>query len=87
MWKAEGCWEAGVDPWRPVSQVTDAEAAAIIAAVRPRMLQSAQSGARPDERQVFRRNGRPCPRCGSTILARGQGDNNRTTFWCPGCQR
>ena len=21
------------------------------------------------------------------ILARGQGDDNRTTFWCPGCQR
>jgi endonuclease VIII len=36
---------------------------------------------------VFRRAGRPCPRCGSKVLARGQGDDNRTAFWCPGCQR
>ncbi|MGN6188481.1 MAG: hypothetical protein ACTHOE_06250 [Conexibacter sp.] len=21
------------------------------------------------------------------MRARGQGDDNRTTFWCPGCQR
>ena len=26
IWKAEGCWEAGVDPWRPLGSVTDDEA-------------------------------------------------------------
>ena len=33
--------------------------------------------------------GRPCPRCGdaSNIRSRGQGDDNRTTYWCPRCQR
>ena len=31
--------------------------------------------------------GRPCPRCGERILSRGQGDANRTTYWCPGCQK
>jgi endonuclease-8 len=87
IWKAEGCWEAAVDPWRPVSAVTDEEAVAIITGLRPRMLQSAQTGRMAGEARVFRRNGRPCPRCGATILARGQGDDNRTTFWCPGCQR
>jgi endonuclease-8 len=35
---------------------------------------------------VYNRAGRPCRRCGATIRARGQGDNNRVTFWCPGCQ-
>ncbi len=87
IWKAEGCWEAAIDPWRPVSSVSDAEALAIVEAVRPRMLASAQTGRMADEPRVFRRNGRPCPRCGARILARGQGDDNRTTFWCPGCQR
>jgi endonuclease-8 len=86
IWKSEGCWETGVDPWRPVGEVTDSEAAAIIEGVRPRMLHSAQTGRMSDEPRVFRRNGRPCPRCGTRILARGQGDDNRTTFWCPGCQ-
>jgi endonuclease-8 len=87
IWKAEGCWEAGVDPWRPVGEITDAEALAIIDGLRPRMLESARNGWMREEARVFRRNGRPCPRCGTKIQARSQGDDNRTTFWCPGCQR
>ena len=35
---------------------------------------------------VFERAGRPCRRCGTIIRARGQGDDNRTTYWCPACQ-
>ena len=87
IWKAEGCWEAAIDPWRPVAEVTDDEARAIIEGLRPRMRVSAQTGRMREEPRVFRRNGRPCPRCGTTVRALGQGDDNRTTFWCPGCQR
>ncbi|MGA2013731.1 MAG: DNA-formamidopyrimidine glycosylase family protein [Solirubrobacteraceae bacterium] len=87
IWKAEGCWEAAIDPWRPVGAVTDAEARAIIERLRPRMRRSAETGRMADQPRVFRRPGQPCRRCGERILARGQGDDNRTTFWCPGCQR
>ncbi len=87
IWKAEGCWEAAIDPWRPVSQVSDAEALAIIEAVRPRMLRSGVEGPRRIEPRVYKLHGRPCPRCGGAVHARGQGDANRTTYWCPGCQR
>src|SRR3984957_8079050 len=87
IWKAEGCWEAAIDPWRAVRDVTDAEARSIIELVRPRMLESAQTGRMGTAPRVFRRTGQPCPRCGSRIRSRGQGDDNRTTFWCPGCQR
>jgi endonuclease VIII len=86
IWKAEGCWEAAIDPWRRVSDVTDAEAQSIIELVRPRMFESAQTGRMGTVPRVFRRTGQPCPRCGARIRARGQGDDNRTTFWCPGCQ-
>jgi endonuclease-8 len=86
IWKAEGLWEAALDPWRPVSSVSDADALAVIAAVRPRMQHSARHGRMDGDAHVFRRAGRPCPRCGATVLARGQGDDNRTAFWCPGCQ-
>src|SRR5205085_5232928 len=41
IWKAEGCWEALVDPWRRVGDVSDSEALAIISGIRPRMLLSA----------------------------------------------
>jgi endonuclease VIII len=87
MWKSEACWDAAIDPWRAVGEVSDAEARALIDAARPRMLVSAQTGDQSSGRQVFRRHGEPCHRCGTTIRARGQGDDNRTTFWCPGCQR
>src|SRR5437660_7152233 len=30
IWKAEGCWDAYVDPWRAVGDVCDSEALAII---------------------------------------------------------
>jgi len=86
IWKAEGCWEAGVDPWRPLGTVDDREVMAIIDAVRPRMLRSAVEGPRSIGPRVYRLAGRPCPRCGARIVARGQGDANRTTYWCPGCQ-
>ena len=86
LWKSESCWDAAIDPWRPVGEVSDEEARAIVDAARPRMLQSAQTGDQDSGRRVFRRHGQPCDRCGTTIKARGQGDDNRTTFWCPGCQ-
>jgi endonuclease-8 len=87
MWKAEGCWLAHIDPWRPVGRVSDEEALAIVAAVRPPMLESGRTG-RPDRLlSVYNRAGRPCPRCGTILRARGQGEDNRTTYWCPGCQR
>jgi len=86
IWKAEGCWEAGVDPWRAVAEVPNADAVGIIDAMRPRMLRSAEEGPRSIRPRVYRLSGRPCPRCGSAITASGQGDANRMTYWCPGCQ-
>jgi endonuclease VIII len=86
IWKAEGCWEAAIDPWRRVSEVSDSEAVAIIDGVRPRMMRSAQFGHREIRARIYGHAGRPCPRCGTAIVARGQGDANRTTYWCPGCQ-
>lgn len=88
IWKAEGCWGAAIDPWRRVRDVTDEEALAVIADARPRMLAAAERRLPdPGERRVYNQTGRPCHRCGTRIQARGQGDDNRTTYWCPGCQR
>ncbi len=86
VWKAEGCWEAGLDPWRTVASVSEDEAVAVIDAVRPRMQLSAEDGPRSIKPRVYGKVGQPCPRCGGRIRSRGQGDANRTTYWCPGCQ-
>jgi endonuclease-8 len=87
LWKAEACWEAGVSPWRATAEVSDEEALSVVAAARPRMLASVAHGHQGRDRHVYGRAGRPCPRCGVRIRARGQGDDNRRTFWCPRCQR
>ncbi|MDX6698865.1 MAG: endonuclease [Solirubrobacteraceae bacterium] len=87
LWKAEACFAAGVDPWRPVARVSDSEALAVVEAARPRMLESAARGHMTRPRDVYRRAGMPCPRCGGRIRSRGQGDDARMTYWCPACQR
>ena len=51
-----------------------------------RLMRAALAG-NGGKRVVYRRAGRPCPRCGTPIRSRGQGDDNRTAYWCPGCQR
>jgi endonuclease VIII len=86
LWKAEACFLAGLDPWRKLGDATDEEVLSAVRAVRPLMLRSGQNGGHARERWVFERTGRPCRRCGTTIRARGQGDDNRTTYWCPACQ-
>jgi endonuclease-8 len=35
---------------------------------------------------VYRRGGRPCPRCGTRISVRAQGELARLTYFCPRCQ-
>jgi endonuclease-8 len=88
LWKVEGCFAAGIDPWRPAGRVSDEEAVAIVAETRPRMQRSARDGNQARFRRIYGRAGLPCPRCGEgRIRVRGQWDDNRPTFWCPACQR
>ena len=85
MWRAEGCFVAGVDPWRRVDALSDAEALAVVRELRP-LMQASAEGRRAPRRWVYDRAGLPCRRCDTPIRARGQGDDNRTTYWCPSCQ-
>ena len=89
FWKSEACWRAGIDPWRRIADVADEEALAVVRGVRPLMQESAGHGRQDAFRTIYGRAGLPCPRCGAPALiqARGQGDDNRTTYWCPVCQR
>jgi endonuclease-8 len=84
MWKAEALWRARVSPWRPLGDVNDDELRRVLEEAA-RMMRASVDGAR-EGRTVYRKAGRPCPRCGDTIRSRGQGDGNRTAYWCPACQ-
>ena len=86
LWKAEGCWLAELDPWRRLQDVSDDELHRVLDELRPRMQESARDGNQARHRKIYNNTGRACPRCATKITARGQGDDNRTTYWCPGCQ-
>jgi endonuclease-8 len=84
LWKAEALWEARVSPWRSVRDVTDEELHAVLQAAHELMAASAKTGR--ERRAIYNRPGRACRRCGTPIRSRGQGDDNRTAYWCPACQ-
>jgi endonuclease-8 len=84
LWKAEALWEARVSPWRRLEEVGDEELRAVLEAAH-RLMRTSVEGARP-RRHVYRRVGRPCPRCGGLVHSAPQGDNARTAYWCPSCQ-
>jgi endonuclease VIII len=100
IYKSEACFGAGIDPWRTVGSLTPEEAAELGATASRLLGQGVAEagairtyrapGAPPWTRErkwVYGRRGKPCRRCGALIRARGQGEANRTTYWCPGCQR
>jgi endonuclease-8 len=84
VWKAEALWEARVSPWRRVEDVSDEELRAVLGAAHELMAASVGTGR--GRRTIYNRAGRACRRCGTPIRARGQGDDNRTAYWCPTCQ-
>jgi endonuclease VIII len=85
VWKAESLWHARLSPWLRVGDATDEELRRALGEAA-RLMRGSVEGGR-EERAIYRRAGRPCPRCGRPIRSRGQGDDNRTTYWCPRCQR
>jgi endonuclease VIII len=86
LWKVEGCWLAGIDPWRRTADVSDEEVRGIVRGIRPLMQQSARDGMQDRYKVIYGKTERPCPRCGGRVRVKGQWDDNRPTFWCTGCQ-
>lgn len=84
IFKSEGCFAAAVSPWHRLSEITDEQLGAVVESTRGLMREAVRSGRPP--RSVYRRPGELCPRCGAKLRSHGQGDANRTTYWCPGCQ-
>jgi endonuclease VIII len=85
MWLAEALWEARVSPWRRLGTVWEDERRRALETAAALMRESVDTG-RGRPHGVYRRAGRPCPRCGSSVRSWGQGDDNRTAYWCPVCQ-
>jgi endonuclease VIII len=85
LWRAETLWEVGLSPWLRVGDASEDDLRSVLVEAN-RLMRQSVAGSRP-RRNVYRRAGRPCSRCGASISSRGQGDDNRIAYWCPGCQR
>jgi endonuclease-8 len=93
FYRNEGCFLLGLHPWRPASSV-DVPAAVDLSRklMKANVRHAAQVSTgvdRPGQRTwVFERAGKPCRRCGTTILTAplGEAPRERVTYWCPTCQ-
>ena len=83
MWMAESLWRARISPWLRLADVAEADRRRALETAATLMRASVDAGREP-RKQVHGRAGRPCPRCGTPIRSRGQGDANRTVVLVPG---
>jgi endonuclease VIII len=84
MWKAECLFEASLSPWQPLAAVSDGELRAALGEAHRLMKGRLEGhGRRP---RVYRRAGRPCHVCGTSVRSWPQGDGARMAYWCPTCQ-
>jgi endonuclease-8 len=84
IFKSEACFAARLDPWHPLAEVSDDDLRLVLEAAREQMLAAVAQGDR-HRFAVYKHRG-PCLRCRGRVLHRGQGDANRTTWWCERCQ-
>jgi endonuclease-8 len=91
--KSETLFMERLDPWAPIASFSDTQLQALVD--RARGLLAANTGGRrvttgisaPGRSLwVYGRAGRPCRRCGTLIRTARQGEQGRTTYWCPRCQ-
>jgi endonuclease-8 len=86
IFKSEACFEAHIDPWRPASSLDDSEARKLLGIARKQMHSAVETSRRPG--RIYKKTGRPCFHCRQArVRSRAQGDDGRTTYWCPACQK
>jgi len=99
IWRCEALFAEGHNPWKAQAVLDDDELDALVS--RASRLMRASAGivpepgpgsgdaapsGRPFSRWVYKRQGQPCRRCGTIVVARRQGEQARTAYWCPTCQ-
>jgi len=96
IWRCEALFAEGHNPWTPQASLDDDRLDALMARASRLMRASAgidpeprpgpDPSGRPFSRWVYKRQGQPCRRCGTVVVARRQGEQARTAYWCPTCQ-
>jgi endonuclease-8 len=95
VYRNELCFLSGALPTRPVGGIENptklvALAHRLIDANKDRVDRTTTGALRGDTDWVYRREGKPCLRCGSRIESGELGETTlqlRDIYWCPQCQR
>jgi endonuclease-8 len=81
--KSEGLWSARANPFATPEELGAERLEKAYLGARAWLAAAVQHGGSAP-RHVY---GQPvCPRCGKRTSKRAQGDDGRTTWWCPNCQ-
>ena len=84
IFKCEALYASGLDPFTRVADLSREDIARVVEKAR-RLMRASVAGRRMVF-SVYGRDGRPCRRCGTTIVRSKDGDEARVTYWCPRCQ-
>lgn len=100
IYACEALFRAGIHPATPAMRVSRPRAQRLLEAIRATLAQALElggttlrdfrdahgmDGAYQHQAAVYGREGQPCVRCGGAIRRVMQGQ--RSTYWCPRCQR
>jgi endonuclease-8 len=89
VYRSEVLFFCGLDPFTPAAEI-DAATRRRLYATAGRLLRANLTTTRRrtvgDGLAVYGRPGRPCPRCGTPVRTRRQGEQARSVYWCPNCQ-
>ena len=87
IYRSEALYACGHNPWTPQDALTNEELVKLVECAAGLMranLPATRDGGQ--RREVYRRAGRPCRRCGTAVHARALGEQARIAYWCPMCQ-
>ena len=87
IWRNETLFAERTDPFARIETLDDAHLRRLVGTARRLLVESASLAPGRQRMHVYRRSGRPCPRCGTLIKSgRLATEIPRTAYWCPRCQ-
>jgi endonuclease VIII len=81
--KSEGLWTASANPFATPEEIGEERLTKVYLAAAGWLAAALRDGGNAPRRVYGQR---ACPRCGTRTARRAQGDDGRTTWWCPQCQ-
>ena len=86
IYKCESLWALRLDAWMPPAELDDGRLRQLYLTAHDLMRRNLVTPIGRQRHAVHGRGGRPCPRCGTPIRIRAQGQQARLTYFCPRCQ-